>query len=93
MATSTQTKHTEPPIEAAFEQIKEFNEQWLDTARKASVQYIDTYEKAVDRAIDLERKLAGATKQEWLKNLIDAHADMARDLTEAYTKAARGLLK
>jgi hypothetical protein len=91
--TTTQTSKTPPTFEAAFEQIKEINEQVLDAARKASVQSLETYEKTVDRAIDLERKLAGATKQEWLKNLIDAHADIAKEMTEAYTTTARSLLK
>jgi len=33
------------------------------------------------------------TQQQWLKNLIEAQADFARELTESYTSAARGLLK
>jgi hypothetical protein len=93
MATTTQSKQSQPAFDAAFEQIKEFNEQFVETARKVGVQYLDTYEKAVDRAIDLELKVAGATKQEWLKSLIDGQVDMTRELTDAYTKAARGLLK
>jgi len=91
--TATQTPPQQPTFEAAFEQIKEFNEQLLDATRKAGIQTIETYEKAVDRAIDLERKLAGATKQEWLKALIDAHADVAKEWTDAYTTTARGVLK
>jgi hypothetical protein len=90
--TTTQTTTT-PTFEAAFEQIKEFNEQIVEASRKASIQTIEAYEKAVDRTIDLERKLAGATKQEWLKALIDAHADIASEWTTAYTTTARGILK
>ena len=90
--TTTQTPTT-PTFEAAFEQIKDFNEQIVEASRKASIQTIEAYEKAVDRAIDLERKLAGATKQEWLKALIDAHADIASEWTAAYTTTARGILK
>jgi hypothetical protein len=93
MATTQQSKNTtQPTFETAFEQVKEINEQVLEATRKASVQYLDSYEKAVDRAVDFELKLAGATKQEWLKTLVDAQADMTRELTEAYTKAARSLL-
>jgi hypothetical protein len=91
--TTTQTGTAKPTFEAAFEQMREFNEQLFEASRKTGVQTIEAYEKAIDRAIDLERKLAGATKQEWLKTLIDAHADIARDWTAAYTATARGILK
>jgi hypothetical protein len=89
MTTETKTQ----PIEAAFGQFKEINEQLLDAARKAGAQYLETYEKAVDRAIDLERKLAGATKQDWLKNLIDTQIDMTKEFTDAYTSTVRSILK
>ena len=91
--TATETPTTPAhAFEAGYEQYKQYSEQILDAARKAGVQSIDTYQKAVDRAVDVERKLAGATKQEWLKRLIDSHADMTHELTAAYTSAVRGLL-
>lgn len=90
---ATTTKHTSPTFDAAFEQFKELNDQFMDVARKAGLQSVDTYAKAADRAIDLERRLADTTKQEWLKSLIESHADFAHELTEAYTNTARGLLK
>ncbi len=92
MAT-TQTKNGAPPIDAAFEQVKELNEQVLTAARKAGNMYVDSYEKAVDRAIEIERKVGGLSQQEWLKNLIDAHVEVSRELADSYTTAARSLLK
>ncbi len=92
MTTTAQAK-TQPTIEAAYGHIKEVNEQIIDAARKAGAQYVDNYAKAVDRAIEIERKLADATNQEWLKSIIDAHADMASDLNEAYTSTVRSMLK
>jgi hypothetical protein len=90
---TTQTKNGAPPMDAAFEQVKDLNEQFLTAARKAGNQYLDSYEKAVDRAIELEVKLAGLTQQEWLKSLIETQADLAREVTSSYTTAARTLLK
>ena len=90
---STDTKNGTPPVETAFEQVLELNEQFLTSARKAGNAYLDSYEKAVDRAIDLELKLAGLGRQEWLKSVIEAQADIAREITSSYTTAARGLLK
>jgi hypothetical protein len=90
--TTAQTTGT-PTIDGAFEQAKELNGQLLDVARKLGNLYLDSYEKAVDRAIELERDVAGATQQEWLKDLIGAQAELTRELTESYTSTARGLLK
>ena len=60
MAT-TQTKHTSPSIEPRFERATEAGEQFVAASRKAGNLYLDSYEKAVDRAIELELKVAGAT--------------------------------
>jgi hypothetical protein len=90
---STQSKNGAPSVEAAFDQFKELNEQLLASTRKAGNLYLDSYERAVDRAIDLERTLAGLTQQEWLKNVIEAQADITREITTSYATAARSLLK
>lgn len=81
------------PVDATFEHVKELNEQFLASARKAGNLYVDSYEKAVDRAIELELKVAGLTQQEWLRTLIEAQADLTRELAGSYTTAARSLLK
>jgi hypothetical protein len=93
MPTSQTKQRPSTAFEPPFEQLEEFGEQMLSTARKASTQCLDSYEKTVDRAIDLELKLAGMTQQEWLKGMIDTHVEMTRELTEAYTSAARQLLR
>ena len=93
MATTTQTKTGIPSFDAAFEQLRESNEQVLAAARKAGNLYLDSYEKAVDRTAELQLKLAGLTQQEWLKSLIEAQVDIARELTGSYTTTARSLLK
>jgi hypothetical protein len=80
-------------IETAFGQVKELNEQFLATARKAGNLYLDAYEKAVDRTVDLELKLAGMTKQQWLHSIIETQADVSRELAGSYTAVARTLLK
>ena len=85
MAT-TQTRSNGPAIDAAYEQF-------IAVARKAGNLYLDSYEKAVDRAIDLELKVAEATEQEWLRGLIETQAKFTKDLTTSYTTTARSLLK
>jgi hypothetical protein len=88
-----QTGTRNPSIETALNQVQAANEQFVTAARKATTVYLDSYEKAVDRTINLELSLADATQQEWLKSLIVAQADVARELTSSYTNAARALLK
>jgi hypothetical protein len=92
MAT-TQTTTGIPSFDAAFDQFRESGEQVLTAARKAGNLYLDSYEKAVDRTIELELKLAGLSQQEWLKSLIEAQVDVTRELTASYTTTARSLLK
>ncbi|MBV9334938.1 MAG: hypothetical protein JO243_03515 [Solirubrobacterales bacterium] len=92
MAT-TETKNGIPSLEAAFEQYRESGEQVLTAARKAGNLYLDSYEKAVNRATELQLKLAGLTQQEWLRSLIEAQVDITRELTGSYTTTARSLLK
>jgi hypothetical protein len=92
MAT-TQTKTQTPAFEGIFDRANEAGEQFAASARKAGHAYLDSYEKAVDRAIELELKVAATTQQDWLKNLIEAQADFAREVTSSYTSTARTLLK
>ena len=82
-----------PAIDAAFEQFKDSGEQWVKAARKAGNLYLDSYEKVVDRAVDIELKIAEVTPQEWLKGLIETQAKITRDLSSSYTSTARTLLK
>lgn len=91
--TTTHTKNGTPSVETAFAQAQDLNEQALGAARKAGNLYLDAYEKAVDRAAELELKFAGMTQQEWLRSLIEAQVDIAREVTSSYTAAARTLLK
>ncbi len=88
MAT-TQSKHGEH----AFDQFRDLNDQWLAAARKAGTTYLDSYEKAVERATDLELRFAGMSQQEWLKSLIETQVDITRELAASYTTAARSFLK
>ena len=91
--TTAEKKNGAPTDGAAHEQVNNLTERFIGPARKAGSLYVDAYEKAVNRAIDLQLNVAGLTRQEWLKSLVEEQADLARDLTESYTTAARSLLK
>ncbi len=73
---ATSTKHNgAAPFDTAFGQVRDSSEQFVSYARKAGNAYLDSYEKAVDRAIELELKVAGMTQQEWLKSMIEAQTE------------------
>jgi hypothetical protein len=90
---TTQTKHTPTAYEKLLDQIDQLREQALESAREAGTKSLDSYAQVADRAIGLELKLAELSEQEWLKGIIDSHAQLARDLTDAYVSAGRELLK
>jgi hypothetical protein len=90
MATTTKTQY---PFEAPFEQFKDSGEQILTAARKAGALYVDSYEQAVDRALEVESRFAASAQPEWLKALIESHVDVSRELTSAYVNTARSALK
>ncbi len=93
MATSTHNKTSIPTLDAAFERAGETGEQFVSAARKAGHLYLDTYDKAVDRTVELERRFAHATQQQWLRDLIEAQADLTREFAGSYSSTARTLLK
>jgi hypothetical protein len=93
MATTTQNRNTTAAINGMFERAGEAQEQFAEAARKAGHAYLDSYEKAVDRAIELELRLAGSTQQDWIKSIAETQAEFAREVTSTYTSTARALLK
>ena len=90
---ATNQTNLEAPIDTALEQAKDLSEQVLAASRKAGNLYLDSCEKAVSRAVDVELRVAGLTQQDWLKSLLQAQADFTRELADSYTSTARSLLK
>jgi hypothetical protein len=90
---STQTKMGVPTVDAAVEQVKGFNEQFLGPARQAGALYLDACEKAIEQTIELQLKIADMTQQEWLRSVIEKQAEFTREITSSYTSTARSLLK
>ena len=102
MATSTTKTGTTPenplgidlgPYEEAAQRIRELNEKLIDGAKAAGTTALDAYEKTLQSMVDFEEKVAGASQLDWVSALAQAHAGFVRDMTAAYTKAAREVLK
>ena len=105
MAAQSKTNPVNDNIEAAAERVAElnektaervteFNEKALENGKKAGVAYLDSYEKAVVAA---RRRLREGRlrhpKIDWLSSVAVSQADFAREVTKAYTTAARELVR
>ena len=92
MATQTKDNPVIESVETAAERVAELNEKAVANGKKAGTAYLNSYEKAVLLFADSYEKAAGATKVEWLAGVATAQADFAREVTKAYTGAARDLV-
>lgn len=75
------------------DRIRALNEKLIDAAKGASSASLDAYEKALTNLLDFENKVAGGTQLEWISALAKSHTEFVSEVTSAYTKAARDLLK
>jgi hypothetical protein len=96
MATQSKTTQSNKSITDKFEgaagRIEEINERTAERGRKASVAYLNTYEKAVVSLADLYEKGVGATRIDWLTNVAAKQAKATRDMTKTYASVGRDLV-
>jgi hypothetical protein len=76
----------------AATRIREFNERLIDSSNAAGHTALKAYEETLSSFLDLEEKVAGATRMEWVSALAQTHAAFLRDVSAAYLQAARDLL-
>ena len=82
-----------PDFEAAAERIRSMNEKLLDAYKHSGNISMDAYEKTLASLLDFEEKAADATQLEWVSALASAHAKFVTEVSAAYTRAARDMLK
>jgi hypothetical protein len=92
MATQDKSNPVTDTVETATERLAELNEKAVSNSRKASTAYLTSYENVVVSLADSYEKAAGASRVEWLSSVAAAQADFTRELTKAYTAAARDLV-
>ena len=103
MATATQSRNTrtqdrnkksaDRTTDAAAERIRDLNERILESSRKAGNVYVDIYEKTLNSIADFQEKVGEQSQVDWVTTMANAQADFTRQLTSAYTSAARSVLK
>lgn len=80
-------------MEATVGRIREFNEKLIETSKASGNVALDSYEKALRSMLDFQMQMANASQVEWLNTLATTQVQFVQDLSDAYTRAARELLK
>ena len=83
----------EARVEAVAQRVRKLNERIIDESKSAGEATLSAYEKALKAiAASLERG-PGKSDVEWISTLATTQAKWLRDVTTAWTSAARGMLK
>ena len=61
----------------------------MENSKKAQAAYLTSYENAILSLADSYEKAAGASRVDWVSTVASAQADFTREVTKAYTAAAR----
>jgi hypothetical protein len=102
MATQTKTPprseygfapRVEHGLDEATGRLRDINERVVTASRKAGNATLDSYQRALVSFADLTEKAGHASQNEWIAAAAHTQADLTRELTEAYTSAARTLLR
>ena len=78
---------------AAAERIRELNERIIDSGKRAGRGTLDIYEATLKAVADSLERGPGSSDIEWVSSIATAQANFIRDLTKAWSSAARKALK
>jgi hypothetical protein len=90
---TAKAKGAEPGVEAAEQRIRELNERIIDAGKRAGRGTLDIYESTLKAVSDSLERGPGSSDIEWVSSIATAQANFLRDLTKAWTSAARKALK
>ena len=80
-------------FEALAERLRKLNERIIEAGREAGEATLHSYERALKTIVSGIEKGPGSSEIDWLAQVAIAQAKFIRDLTDTWTKAARGRLK
>lgn len=80
-------------LEAAAQRIRKLNERIIEAGKDTGEATLSSYEKALKAIASALERGAGSTDVEWISQLASTQAKFIRDMTEAWTSAARNMLK
>lgn len=80
-------------FEDSSARVKEFNANIVGNSKASGRLVVDNYEKAAKSVFELQRQIAGTSQVDWVKSVAHTQIQFAEDMTTAWTKAAREMLK
>jgi len=95
-ARSTNARASASPearLEAAAERLRKLNERIIEAGKQAGETTLSSYEKALKAIASTVERGPGSSEVDWISHLATTQAKFIRDVTEAWTSAARGMLK
>ncbi len=83
----------EARLEAAAERLRKLNERIIEAGKQTGETTLSSYEKALDAIASAVERGPGSSDIDWISQLATTQAKFIRDVTEAWTSAARDMLK
>lgn len=92
-STAKESAILEHRLELLAERLRKLNERIIEAGREAGEATLSSYEKALKTIANGIERGPGSSEIDWLAQVATAQAKFIRDLTDTWTKAARGRLK
>ena len=84
---------TDGNLEQVADRIRELTERIIDSSQQAGEATLSAYAKTLENITELQENLSKGSPIDWITTFATAQANFTRDLAEAYTAAARKLVK
>jgi hypothetical protein len=83
----------EARLEAAAERLRKLNERIIAAGKQTGETTLSSYEKALKAIAGAVERGPGTSDIDWISHLATAQAKFIRDVTQAWSSAARDMLK
>jgi hypothetical protein len=78
---------------AVAKRAREHNEAMIDLTTMYGTEWLEAYERVLDKMLRLQERAAASTQLEWVNALAATSADFIREMSTAYFQRAREQLK